>query len=157
MNKRSLALFAALPLVLGLGACGFDGAATGLPTQSPSSPDSGAPASIPPALLGAWQLVSLHKTGQAVQAAPAQHGFTADFGSDGRVSLAADCNRCRGGFTASSATIEVGPTACTRAACSTAPFDTDYADLVAAARQWSVSGSELDLQSPSGTLVLRRP
>ena len=159
MNKRTLGLFAAVPVALGLGACnhGLGGAAPDGPTQPPSSASSGAQASVPAALLGGWQLVSLQKTGQAVQPAPAQHTFTADFRSDGRVSLVADCNRCSGGFAAGNATIQVGPIASTRAACSTAPLDTDYAGLVESAKQWSISGRELKLQSPSGTLFLRRP
>jgi len=159
MNTRTLGLLAALPVALGLGACnvGLGGAAPDGPVQSAASPSSAAPASVPAALLGGWQLVSLQKTGQAVQPAPAQHTFTADFRSDGRVSLVADCNRCNGGFAAGNATIEVGPIASTRAACSTAPLDTDYAGLVEGAKQWSVSGSALKLQSPAGTVLLRRP
>ena len=157
MSKRTLGLFAALPVALGLGACNVGGTATESPTEVPSVPISGAQVSAPAALLGAWQLVSLQKAGQTAQPAPAQHAFTADFRSDGRVSLVADCNRCSGGFSAGDTTIVVGPMASTRAACSTAPFDTDYAGLVAGAQQWSVSRSGLKLQSPSGTLLLRRP
>jgi heat shock protein HslJ len=112
---------------------------------------------VPPALQGAWQLVSLQVGGQAAVPAPSGHAFTADFGADGRVSLVADCNRCGGGFAASGGTLDVGSMACTLAYCSTAPLDTQYAGLVQSAKQWSVTGSELSLESSAGTVRLRRP
>jgi heat shock protein HslJ len=46
--------------------------------------------------------------------------------------------------------------ACTRAYCSTAPVDTQFAGLVASTQNWRLSGGELTLTSDQGTLTLRR-
>ena len=89
-------------------------------------------------------------------AAPRGHTFSADFKSEGRVNMAADCNRCFASYAATPGTLEVGLAGCTLAYCTTAPLDTDFAGLVSAARQWAVSGEELTLSSEDGTLILRR-
>lgn len=159
MRRRSLVGIAALPLALGLSAC------AGTP-QAPVQPspvadagpgrDGGAGSQSTAAIRGAWQLVSLQKAGQEAVALPAGHRFSADFQADGRVSLVADCNRCAAGYTAGAESLEVGLMACTRAYCSTAPVDTDFAGLVNAARRWSVTGEELQLTSETGSLRLRR-
>jgi heat shock protein HslJ len=149
----------ALPLVLGLSACAAD-------PQGPAQPspaadlgpghDGGAGSQSTPALRGEWQLVSLQKAGQEAVTPPKGHRFSADFQADGRVNLVADCNRCSAAYTAGSETLQVGLMACTRAYCSTAPVDTDFAGLVSAARRWSVASEELQLTSEAGALRLRR-
>jgi heat shock protein HslJ len=159
MRRRVVLGFASLPLVLGLGACqsGSGGLTDPTPPAAIETPSGGTGGGQSTALLlGEWQLVSLQKAGQAAVTSPAGHTFSADFTSEGRVHMAADCNRCFAEYSAAPGTIEVGLTGCTLAYCVTAPLDTDFAGLVSAARQWSVSGEELTLSSEDGTLVLQR-
>lgn len=136
MNKRIAAL--ALPLAVGLAACeGFTG-----PSKS--------------SLEGRWELVSLQPAGQPAVPAPAGASFNAEFGTDGRLSLAADCNRCGSTYEAGSGTLSVGLMACTLAYCPTAPVDTQFSGLVQASQNWRLDNGELELRSAEGTLRLRR-
>jgi heat shock protein HslJ len=157
MKRRVAVGIASFPLALGLVACqGGSGELTNpTPPAAVEAPDGGRALSAE-SLLGEWQLVNLQKAGQAVVTAPAGHTFTADFTSEGRVHMAADCNRCFAEYSAAPGTIEVGLIGCTLAYCFTAPLDTTFAGLVSAARQWSVSGEELTLSSEDGTVILRR-
>jgi len=159
MTRQILQGVAGLSLALGLAACqsGPGGLTSPTPPPTAEAPDGGTSGGGSTAsLLGEWQLVSLQEAGQAVVAAPAGHRFSADFTSEGRVHMAADCNRCFAEYSAAPDSIEVGPAGCTLAYCVTAPLDTTFAGLVSAARQWSVSGEELTLGSEDGTLTLRR-
>jgi heat shock protein HslJ len=153
--RRALLGVLTLPLAFGLAACqaSSDGPTnTTLPTTS-GTVGGGSPTA---ALLGEWQMVSLQKTGAHVVSPPARHTFSADFTSDGRVHMTADCNRCFAEYTAAPGTLEVGPAGCTLAYCVTAPLDVEFAGLVSAARSWSVAADTLTLSSEGGTLVLRR-
>jgi heat shock protein HslJ len=159
MMRQILQGVAGLSLALGLVACQSGPGALTSPTPPPTAkaPDdrnSGGRSTA--SLLGEWQLVSLQEAGQAVVTAPADHRFSADFTSEGRVQMTADCNRCFAEYSATPDSIEVGPAGCTLAYCVTAPLDTMFPGLVSAARQWSVSGEELTLSSEEGTLVLTR-
>jgi heat shock protein HslJ len=158
MKRRVVLGIASLPLVLGLAAC--QGGPGGLTEPTPPAieapgGDSDSGRSTAP-LLGEWQLVSLQQAGEAVVTAPAGHRFSADFTPDGRVNMAADCNRCFAEYSSTLDTIDVGLAACTLAYCATAPLDTTFAGLVSAARKWSISGEELTLSSEDGTLIFRR-
>ncbi len=144
-----------LPLALGLAACqaGSEGPTNPTPPKTIGAPGGG---SSTAALLGEWQMVHLQKAGADLVTAPAGHTFSADFTSEGRAHMTADCNRCFAEYTAAPGTLEVGPAGCTLAYCVTAPLDTDFAGLVSAARSWSIADGELTLSSEDGTLVLRR-
>jgi heat shock protein HslJ len=136
MTRRIAAL--TLPLALGLAAC-----------EGPTGPSKSS-------LEGRWQLVSLQPAGQPAVPAPSDASFTAEFGSDARLSLVADCNRCGSAYDAGSGTLSVGTMACTLAYCATAPVDTQFSGLVQAAQNWSLENGELELRSAQGTLRLRR-
>jgi heat shock protein HslJ len=110
----------------------------------------------PVELTGKWRLLSLQESGQPEVAIADPELFTAEFDTDARVALKADCNRCGSGFTAIEERLFVGPMACTRAACPSAPLDTTYADLVSGVQTWSVSADRLELSSKAGTLRFRR-
>lgn len=128
----------------------------GLATASCQSLPS-APTDEPASMQGQWALVSLAKGSAAATPAPSGATFTATFGTDGRLNLRADCNLCNGGYTAGAGTLAVADAlACTRAYCPTAPFDSDYATLVVAAKRWAVQGGELELSSDAGRLRFRR-
>lgn len=132
----------------------------GMGSTNPLAPDSGGSAAsgapMPAALTGTWTLVSLQEAGRPATSIGSPERFTAEFASDGRVSLRADCNRCNGTCAATDGALRVSPMACTRAYCSSAPLDTQFAGLVGASTSWTVSGRGLELTGASGTLQLRR-
>lgn len=158
MRSKTLLGVVALPLALTVGACGDSPAGPLAPTQLPAISDGGGQTSgaASLALLGSWKLVRIEKNGQAAQDVAASDKFTADFSADGRLSARTDCNRCSGGYTATAGTLAIGPMACTLAACSSSPLDTDFAGLLSGASSWEASESRLTLRSASGQLVMVR-
>jgi heat shock protein HslJ len=154
--KRSLTLLGVTPLLL-LAACAAS--ENGVNPLRPSNPalQGGGTARSAPVLTGSWQMVSLQKSGQARQPAPAGVPLTAEFASDGNLFLQADCNRCRAGYAVGTdGSLEIGPMACTRAYCSSAPLDTDFAGLLSSARQAEVSEHSLSVTSEAGSVLLQR-
>ena len=155
MRTKISAALAATTWMLGLAACGVtDG--TSLPeTSSLGGSSSAVSASIP---AGPWRLVSLRESGHDEVRIADPGAFTAEFGSDGRVQLKADCNRCSSTYTAGSRNLKVGLMACTRAFCTaTAPLDTTFAGLVGSAQTWASSDDQhLELASTSGVLRFQR-
>jgi heat shock protein HslJ len=145
-----------LALGLGVAACADSTGNLTAPTPPTGTGGSGAASQDPSGLMGSWQLVSLAQTGQAPVHVASPDRFTALFGQDGRVSLRADCNRCSGGYKAKGAGLIVGPMACTRAYCQSAPLDTQYAGLVSQATKWSSAQGGLELSCDSGVLVFRK-
>jgi heat shock protein HslJ len=110
---------------------------------------------LPP---GTWRLVAVRANGQAEQPVTQPELFTAEFSSDGRASLRADCNRCLGIYKAGRTTLSVGPMACTRAFCTaTAPLDSTYQGLVSQAQTWNAPDDQhLELTSDEGSLRFSR-
>ena len=98
----------------------------------------------------------MQPAGQPAVQAPGSATFTAELGTDGRLSLAADGNRCGSTYEAGSGTLSVGLMACTLAYCPTAPVDTQFSGLVQASQNWRLENGELELSSKEGTLRLRR-
>ncbi len=153
--KRSLALLAAAPLVL-LAACSASEGSNPLTPRVPALQD-GASTQATPTLTGTWQMVSLQKTAQAQQPAPLGVTLTADFQPDGQLLVQADCNMCRSSYAAGpDGSLRVGPMACTRAYCSSAPVDTDFAGLLSSARQAAVGEHTLSVTSEAGSVLMRR-
>jgi heat shock protein HslJ len=108
------------------------------------------------ALLGVWFLERLAPTGDEPVSFTRSDRFTATFEADGRLGLRADCNSCSSRYVVRAGTIEIGPVACTRAYCASAPLDTEFAGLVGAASAWTTEGEKLTLRSRAGIAVLRR-
>ena len=125
-------------VALGLSAC-----------SSPSEPSAGD-------LSGTWQAVWLQPQGQPTVNAPTEVTLSANFGSDGRLSLRADCNNCNASYAATGYTLEVSRMACTLAACPSAPLDTQFAGLVQSAEWWGLVDDQLELSSAAGRVRLRR-
>lgn len=144
-----------IPLLASLAACTGSGEVPFGPTMPEGGSASGGSGPTASELQGLWKLERLVKAGQAPSALSASDRFSAEFTSD-RVLLVADCNRCSGSYTAGAGTLHVGPMACTRAYCQSAPLDTDFAMLVSGAEHWLIAGDQLALQAASGTLLLRR-
>jgi heat shock protein HslJ len=158
LDQRLLFRLSSLLLVTGLTACAGSGeqfAGPTPPATEDGSAGAGATAASASQLGGSWRLVRLEKGGQAsVELAPSDR-FAVEF-SNGRALATADCNRCSGSYTAAAGTLTVGPLACTRAFCSSAPLDSDFTALLGGAERWSVAAGQLELRAPNGTLRLRR-
>lgn len=145
-----------LALGLGAAACAESTGNLTAPTPPTGSGGSGAASQAPAALAGNWELVSLAQTGQAPVRVSSPERFTAAFGDDGRLSLRADCNRCAATYKTQRTGLTVGPMACTRAYCQSAPLDTQYAGLVGEATTWSSTQGTLQLRCEAGVLNFRK-
>ena len=120
------------------------------------SPGSGSTALTADQIAGTWTLSSLQPTGQPELATPPGAAYTLTF-ADARLSARADCNVCSGAFSISDDGLVAGPAlACTRAACATMDFESEYTGLLAGESTAVVSGNTLTLSSPRGTLRLTR-
>jgi heat shock protein HslJ len=137
-------------------ACGGSAQSPTAVTVPPTTGGSTGSAQSSQDILGSWQAVSLIETGGHVVTIDEPTRFTADFTSDGRVALRADCNRCVGGYSTAGTGITVGPMACTKAYCSSAPLDTTFAMLVSDATAWTAAKDTLLLQGKAGLLTLRK-
>lgn len=98
-----------------------------------------------------WRLQSLQRADASVTAPPAG-AFTLRFGEDGRLEVRADCNGCGGTYRLDGRALAVGPLACTRVFCPSAPFDTEYVRLAEAATTAEIADGALVLRSPAGVL-----
>ena len=98
-----------------------------------------------------WQLKQLQRAGAVVVSPPAG-SFFLRFADAERVDVRADCNACGGSYSLTGARLTLGPLACTRAFCPSAPFDTDYVQLAEAATAVERSGEVLILRSTAGML-----
>lgn len=122
---------------------------------APSSSTSGAFA-LTANLAGAWTLVSIQPSGDAVQVKPATADYSAIF-ENGRISARADCNVCSGLATVSSGAVAIGPVlACTRAACPTMEFESVYVSLLSGEHSAVIDGRSLTLQSARGVVRFQR-
>jgi heat shock protein HslJ len=110
----------------------------------------------PSEVQGEWRLVSLEPTGQATSIIPDPSRFTARFGANGRLSLRADCNACNGSYVLADGTLVSSPFACTRAACSTAPLDTQFVGILEGSSEARETATELVVSSDRGRLVFKR-
>jgi heat shock protein HslJ len=143
-----------LGLALGMMACAGSTSNPAAPTAPGGSGGSGTQGTL--ALAGSWSAVSLQPAGAPAVVVDQPARFTADFRADGSLALRADCNRCACGYTAGAGSLTTTPMACTRAACSSSPLDSQFAGLVGSATSWTVTGDRLELASAAGVVDLRR-
>ena len=126
----------------------------------PSSDAGHAVGSAPSALTvidTLWKLQSFKRAGSTTVPVSDPDRFTMTLHADGRMSVRADCNRCAGSYSVSGDAFAVGPTAaCTRAACSSAPFDQEYVRALSGATIARASGDTLECVSPLGVLRFAR-
>jgi len=127
--------------------------------QSSIAPSSnGASASGATAAMtgGTWQLQRVAQTGaDPVTVAQPDH-FTLQFVDASRLSIRADCNQAAGGYTLNGSTLSVGNLATTLAACASAPFDSEYLQVLGGESTATVTDASLVLSSPRGTLQFAR-
>lgn len=93
-----------------------------------------------------WTVDTIARRGTGAVAPPGAERFTLIFGTEGRVSVQADCNRCSGSYTVADGSVTIGALACTRAFCPSAPIDTDYVAIL---------GGESAVQRTHGGLALQ--
>jgi len=104
-----------------------------------------------------WKLRSFQPSGSPNAAVPNPDGFTLELRADGKMSVRADCNRCGGTYVVAGETLVLGSNAaCTRAACSSAPFDQQYVQALAGATITRTAGDTLKAVSPAGVLTFGR-
>lgn len=100
--------------------------------------------------------MSIQPAGQAEQAVPSGARYVLTF-SDGRLSTRADCNLCGGAFGLSGQTLTAGPAlACTKAACPTMAFESQYTILLSGESTVTLTGNSLVLSSARGVLRFSR-
>jgi heat shock protein HslJ len=145
----------ALGLAVSVVACGSSALGPTGPTAPGGATGGDVSAQGVQPLIGTWKAVSVTSDG-AETFVPGSVTLSAEFRTDGRLSLVADCNRCAAGYSAAPGTLSVTPMACTRAYCSSAPLDDQFAGLVSAATSWSATAHTLDLRCPTGSVHLQR-
>jgi heat shock protein HslJ len=107
-------------------------------------------------IAGTWSLASIQPAGEAARAVPDGASYTLTL-ADGRMSTRADCNMCSSSFTLSGQTLNIAELmACTRAACPTMAFESEYTSILAGASTVVQSGSTLVLTSSRGVLSFTR-
>jgi heat shock protein HslJ len=110
------------------------------------------PSTDGPTLSGPWALVALQPSGQPEATPPAGSRFAFEI-VESRAAVTADCNRCGGDVTLEGNTVTMGPAlACTRAFCSSAPFDDTFVRLLAGTSTASIDQDVLTLRSERGLL-----
>ncbi len=155
-RARTVAQAIALSVALGLAGC--QGAANiAGPGEVPGGTSAAKLEDAASALRGEWRLVSLLPGDAPAIPVPASGQFSADFRADGGLHIMADCNSCRGEYTAGAGTLQVSPLmACTRAYCLSAPVDTRFTAMVQEATTWVVTDETLQIEGPGGRVSFRR-
>ena len=98
-----------------------------------------------------WHLQTLQHAGM-VGVTPPAGSFFLRFTDESRMEVRADCNGCGGTYRLTGGLLSVSPLACTRAFCTSAPFDTEYVQLAEAATTVERIGDALILRSTAGML-----
>ncbi len=127
-------------------------------TSSPTSPSAadGSSALSASQVEGTWTLSSIQPTGQAAKPVPSGATYNLSL-AEGRASAKADCNVCSGALTISGSTLSIGPAlACTRAACVTMDYESQYEALLAGDSTAALDANTLTLSSSRGLLRFRR-
>lgn len=106
---------------------------------------------------GVWTLQSFQRADSTLVSVPNPDRFTIEISADGRVAVRADCNRCSASYSQASDGLLVNPLmACTKAFCSTAPFDTEYAAALSDAKLVRTGNNTLQSVSKNGVLTFTR-
>jgi heat shock protein HslJ len=125
-------------------------------SSSGSLAGSGTATLTPERVGGAWTLLTLQPPGQPVVGPPTGANFSMEI-AGGRVAVQADCNRCSGNAIVRATALTVGPVlACTRALCSSAPFDDTFLQVLSGESLASIEGDVLTLRGERGVLRFRQ-
>ncbi len=150
---RNRVYWAGALFTAGLGLLSDACAQNGVAPSSSGASASGAAA----AMTGStWQLQRATQTGADPVTVAQPDRFTLQFVDASRLSIRADCNQAAGGYTLSGATLSIGNLATTLAACASAPFDSEYLQLLGGESTATVTDTSLVLSSSRGTLQFAR-
>jgi heat shock protein HslJ len=104
-----------------------------------------------------WKLRSFQQSDSTDVAVPNPERFTLELRADRKMSVRADCNRCAGTYVVAGEALVLGSNAaCTRAYCSSAPFDQHYVRTLSGATITRTAGDTLKAVSPAGVLTFTR-
>lgn len=124
-----------------------------LAAPSPTSQSAAAA----PVTDGVWRLQSFLRADSTSVPVPDPDRFTIEVAADGRLAVRADCNRCSGSYSQSSGELKVGTVmACTKAFCSTSPFDSQYTAALSDATLVRATDATLEFSSSAGVLKFVR-
>ena len=104
---------------------------------------------------GTWHLVQVSGGALTLTESPDAGRFAVTFSSD-RALLKADCNTCAGDYQLDGDAITLSLQACTRAACSSSPLDTQVLQAVNGTHTVRLDASRLQLSSTRGELRFER-
>ena len=102
-----------------------------------------------------WRLVRVQSMDGTEVAPDDRSKYTLQFGAAGTVSGQADCNRISGRWTASGASLSLGPFAMTRAMCPPGSISDRYVRALEAAVTWMVVGNGLAIAMKMDSGILR--
>jgi heat shock protein HslJ len=127
-------------------------------SESATAPSPAAQSAATPVADGVWRLQSFRRADASVVPVPDPDRFTIEVGTDGRLSVRSDCNRCAGSYAQAGDGLRIGPAmACTKAFCSaTAPFDTEFERALTDATLVRTSHGSLEAVSGAGVLRFAR-
>ena len=124
--------------------------------ESITGPSPNAASAAPSVAEGVWRLQAFRRADSTVVTVSNPDRFTIEVGTGGRISVRADCNRCSASYSQSSGSLRLDPAmACTRAACASAPFDTEYVSALSDAIL-RTSGDSLESVSKAGVLTFTK-
>jgi heat shock protein HslJ len=133
-NKCLLATLVAGPLLM---ACG---------EESPTGPSEVLTGTV-------WTLQSFQTTDEGTIAVPEPDHYTAEFAEDGGLNVGADCNTCRGSYSATATMLTINPAlACTEVYCGDDSLDFRYLQALGTVSAYAVSEDELRLTYTGGVL-----
>jgi heat shock protein HslJ len=126
-------------------------------SESVAAPSPTAQTAQSPVTEGVWRLQSFQRSDSTSVPVPDPSRFTIEVGTDGRLAVRSDCNRCSGSYSQAGGGLKVGEAmACTKAFCSTAPFDTEYAAALSGATVVRIGDNTLEAVSGTGVLRFAR-
>ena len=135
----------------------LNGAMAAACSESVAAPSPTAQAAQSPITDGVWRLQSFQRSDSTSVPVPDPSRFTIEVGADGRLAVRSDCNRCSGSYSQAGGGFKVGSAmACTKAFCSTAPFDAEYEAALSGATLVRTGDSTLEALSGSGVLRFAR-
>lgn len=133
-------LFWVLAIVTGLGGCHYY--TETIPEKSRDEP-----------LFGIWHLVAMQRSGDAEEHVAAEPPYTLEFATTTRLAGRADCNRYFGGYEADKGRIKVLAVGATRAACPPESIADEFLQMIGAATQYEIRGTQLRLLGADGSTL----
>jgi heat shock protein HslJ len=117
----------------------------------PSDALEGQPSAVA-GIQGSWDLHSIQSADDTIAVIDEPGSYTAEFGTLGRLSVRADCNRCSSAYSTSGTGLSVSVLACTRAYCGDTSHHDEYISALYRATSFERNGSSLVVRHAGGAL-----